>query len=732
MNKHLFTPSLFLLGLALPIAVSTTSLEAKPTPDSVTNSAHSAVKFSYSTEVARRSDFSETLHGVKVADPYRWMENIDSAETKAWLAGQKKKADSFFRTVPRLGALRNRLAALQNYQRYSPPFHEGDKWFYSANSGLQNQNVHYYTYDLNKPGKVIVDPNALSADGTVSISSIHLSPNGRYAAYGLQTSGSDWINWQIKDLNKGKVLSDKIEWSKFSGVTWSGDSRGFYYSRFPAPTPGADLKSVNSFHTLYYHRLGTLQSQDTIVFGTPGQRQSLISCGLSEDKHWLVVEVEIPTSDNTAIFVKDLRADEAPNQELNFKALPWQFKHKYSVVTVINNRLIAQTDAASPNSSLVSIDLTQPKAEWQEFVAPQKDSLDSAVYCGGKIFCAYLQDAHTVVDMYDLQGQKLASPEMPGLGTAMLAGGKSQDSQMYFVYSDFSTPASVYRYNLASGSVTPWHPAKFAFNPQSFTCKQVFVTSKDGTKVPMFLAYKKNLKINKDTPVLMYGYGGFNNSMPPYFSTRSLMWQEMGGIYAQVCIRGGGEYGEAWHKAGSVLQKQNCFDDFIAAAEWLIANNYTSTAKLAINGGSNGGLLVGACMTQRPDLFGCCVPEVGVMDMLRFSKFTIGHYWTADYGDVNKPDEFAALYKYSPYHNIKKGTHYPPTLITTGDHDDRVFPAHSFKFAAELEYAQGGPAPIILRVDSKAGHGGGKPVSKRLDSTAELLGFIAKALNVKY
>ncbi len=703
MTTRLFAFAMVALCLALPAAAAPPAYPSAP-----------------------RVDHVDEYHGVKVADPYRWLEELDSPQTRAWIEAQVSLTETFLQGLPQRASLRRRLDALQDFERYSTPWREGDRWFWFHNSGLQNQNILYTAQSAGGQARVLLDPNTLSQDGTVALAGTAISQDGRYLAYGLAEAGSDWNTWRVRDIQTGQDLPEQIRWVKFSGASWTRDGRGFYYSRYPAPQPGQDLKAVNHDHTLYYHRLGTPQTEDRRVFGILEHPDWSVSGGVTEDGRWLIISVERPDTENDALWVQDLACPDS-----RVRPLPGAFQAQFGAIEVEGNTLLARTDLGAPRFRLVSLDLAQEKADWQELVPQEADTLESASRAGNRLFLEYLHDAHTRIAVHDLTGRRLGEVTLPGLGSAGGFQARRQDTETFYSFTSFTVPTVVYRYDLATGKSSVWKQPKLTFDPGRYQTRQVFVTSKDGTRVPMFLSCARNLKPDGNLPVLMYAYGGFNYSLTPYFSATSMAWMEQGGVYAVPNLRGGGEYGEEWHQAGTRTRKQNVFDDFMAAGQWLVANNYTRPARLAIMGGSNGGLLVGACLTQRPELFGAAIPQVGVMDMLRFEKFTIGYAWVSDYGSVENPEEFAALRAYSPYHNLKVGTHYPPTLITTADHDDRVFPAHSFKFAAALQAAQGGEAPTLIRIETRAGHGAGKPTSKRLDEAADILAFLMRALGME-
>lgn len=726
--------SLFLaLALSAPLAMTFAqpTLAQMPQPSTVaaTISASETKATSNTVVKAERTDFTETIHGVKVADPYRWMEDIDSVQTRSWIEAQRQKTDAYMSTVPNRQAVRQYLEKLQNYPRFGAPTYEAGKYFYYYNSGLQNQSVLYMSESADKLGEPILDPNTFSKEGVSALTDAVPSPDGKFLAFAIAKSGSDWNQIQVLDLTTGQIISDMVKWVKFSTIVWDGASSGFYYSRYPEPAQDSNaLAGENKYHSLYFHKVGQTQAQDQLIYGNPQNPDISVYGNASEDHKWLCIEVSHSQNDNVAILAKDMTD---PNS--HFITLPNAFQAKFSIIGIKDDTLYAFTDMKASNGRIVSVKLTNNviDAPWKEVIPQTKESISSVSFVGGHIFVNYLHDASSRVSEYNLDGQFIREVKLPGIGSVSSFHGKQNSPKAYYSYTSFNTPAVIYAYDIASGKSSVWHQPKLSFNPNDFVTKQVFVKSTDGAKVPLFITHRKDVKINGDVPTLLYGYGGFAIDMTPGFSTRTMTWMQMGGIYAQASLRGGNEYGESWHIAGTKTQKQHTFDDFINCAQWLIDNKYTNSERLAINGGSNGGLLVGACLNQRPDLFGAAVPQVGVMDMLRFHKFTIGRYWTGDYGDVNKLKEFEALYKISPYHNVKEGATYPATLVTTGDHDDRVYPAHSFKYAAALQHAQAGPAPILIRIDSKAGHGAGKPISKRLDESADILSFIAQALGMK-
>jgi prolyl oligopeptidase len=676
--------------------------------------------------VAKKSDQVDDYHGIKVADPYRWLEDLDSQETRSWVEAENKVTFAFLESIPARSAIKERLTKLWNYEKYGVPFKEGNRYFYTRNSGLQNQSVLYTVTSLDGVPKEVLDPNTLSTDGTVALSGTQVSNDGKLLAYSLSASGSDWQEWKVRDVETGKDLSDQLKWVKFSGASWTHDDSGFFYSRYDEPK-GDSLKDTNYFQKVYFHKLGTPQSADVLVYERPDQKDWLFSGSVTEDGSYLILSIYQGTDSKNRVYYKDLK-----NKNSEVVKLLDEFDAAYSFVGNNGSRFWFQTDLQSPRGKIIEIDVTKPAREnWKVIVPESKEALQSSTHVNHKFILNYLKDAYTQVRIYDLAGKLLNEVQLPGIGSAEGFGGKATSTETFYSFTGFTTPTTIYRYDTVSGKSTVFRQPKVDFNPVAFETKQVFYESKDGTKVPMFITYKKGLKLDGNNPTYLYGYGGFNVSLSPAFSVGNLVWMEMGGVYAQPNLRGGAEYGEEWHQGGMKLKKQNVFDDFIAAADWLIKNNYTSTPKLAIGGGSNGGLLVGAVLTQRPDLFGAALPAVGVMDMLRFQKFTIGWAWVSDYGSSENADEFKALYSYSPLHNIKPGTSYPATMVTTADHDDRVWPGHSFKFAAALQAAQAGPAPVLIRIETKAGHGAGKPTSKIIEEVADRWAFLVKSLDMK-
>ena len=681
----------------------------------------------------RTADQTDTYHGIEVADPYRWLEDPNSEETVAWVEAQNKVTFGYLNQLPSRDRLNARLTELWNYERYGLPFKQGDRnadqpvrYFYSKNDGLQNQSVLYTLPSLDAEPTVLLDPNTLSEDGTVALSGIAISENAQYLAYGLSTAGSDWMEWKVRDIATGKDTDDHVQWVKFSGASWTHDHKGFFYSRYDEPKPDTQLEDVNRYQKLYYHTLGTPQSEDELIYERPDQPDWGFSGGVSEDGRYLIISVWLGTAPKNLLFYKDLQDPDSEVVEIIS-----EFEAQYSVIDNDGTTFWIQTDLDAPKGKVIAIDITNPDRDnWQTLIPEAEETLESVGVLNNQFVADYLKDAYTQIKIFDLTGDFVRTVELPGIGSAGGFGGDRTDTETFYSFTSFTIPTRIYRYDLTTGESTLFREPSIPFDPDAYETKQVFYPSKDGTQIPMFLTAKKGLERNGENPVLLYGYGGFSISLSPSFSVSNLVWLEMGGVFAVANLRGGGEYGEAWHEAGIKTHKQTVFDDFIGAAEWLIGEEYTKSEKLAIAGGSNGGLLVGACITQRPDLFGAALPAVGVMDMLRFNQFTIGWAWESDYGSPQNEDEFKALYAYSPLHNLKPGTAYPPTMITTADHDDRVVPAHSFKFAAALQAAHKGDNPVLIRIETKAGHGAGKPTTKQIEEATDKWAFLAHELDV--
>jgi prolyl oligopeptidase len=677
---------------------------------------------------APKSDTVDDYHGTKVPDPYRPLEDPDSAETRAWVEAENKVTYGFLDTIAERPAIKKRLTQLWDYEKFGIPSKEGNRYIYSRNSGLQNQSVLYKadTLDDADPA-VLIDPNTLSTDGTVALAGVSFSDDGNLMAYGIATAGSDWNEWRVRDVATSKDLPDVLKWIKFSGASWTKDGKGFYYGRFPEPKPGDDLKGANYYQKLYYHALGTPQSDDKLIYERPDQKEWQFSGTVTDDGKYLVITVGKGTDDKFRILYQDLTKDDSEPIEII-----GNFDYEYSFIDNDGPLFWFKTNNGAPRGKVIAIDVRAPEPKnWKEVIPEAAETLEGIDVVGGSFLALYLKDAHSQVRVFKTDGAPLREIDLPGLGTASGFSGKADDKETFFAFTSYTRPTTIYRYDVPAGKSEVFKSPKVDFNPDDYETTQVFYPSKDGTKIPMFLSHKKGMKPDPSTPCFLYAYGGFNIAITPGFSPSTLAWMEMGGLYAVANLRGGGEYGEEWHQGGTKLKKQNVFDDFIAAAEWLIDNKWTSTPKLAIEGRSNGGLLVGACMTQRPDLYGACVPGVGVMDMLRFHKFTIGWAWVDDYGSSDDPEEFQAIYKYSPLHSIKPGTCYPPTFVITADHDDRVVPAHSFKFAATLQAAQSCDNPVLIRIETKAGHGAGKPTAKVIDEAADKWAFLVKVLGVQ-
>ena len=673
---------------------------------------------------AEKVDTVDVYFGTEVADPYRWLENDTSAATAAWVEAENKVTNEYLAQIPFRKQLLERLTNLANYEKIGAPFKKHGKYYFYKNDGLQNQSVLYVQDSLEGEPRVFLDPNKLSDDGTVALTGLSFSHDGKYAAYTISRSGSDWTEIYVLDTVTGQLLDDHIEWAKFTGAAWQGD--GFYYSAYDAPVKGKDFSNVNENHKVYYHKIGTPQTEDKLIYQNPAYPKRFYYTGTSEDERILFV-YESGAGRGNNLFIKDLKKANAP-----FIQLTTDFDYQYSPIEVIDNNVYIFTNYGAPKNRIMVADINNPKLEnWKELIPEMESVLSSAEVIGGKLFLTYDKDASNHAYVYSQKGEHMHEIKLPSLGSVGFSGTKD-DKECFFVFTSFTTPGTIYKYDMDKNSYELYRAPKVEFNSDDFVTEQAFFPSKDGIMIPMFLTYKKDLERNGNNPVFLYGYGGFGISLNPGFTTSRIPFLENGGIYAQVNLRGGSEYGEEWHIAGTKMQKQNVFNDFISAAEYLINNKYTNPDKIAIVGGSNGGLLVGACMTQRPDLFKVAIPQVGVMDMLRYHKFTIGWNWASDYGTSEDSQEmFEYLKGYSPLHNLKPGTKYPATMVTTADHDDRVVPAHSFKFAATLQECNDGTNPTIIRIDSKAGHGAGKPMAKVLEEQADIYGFIMYNLKMK-
>jgi prolyl oligopeptidase len=672
---------------------------------------------------APRGGVVDVYHGQAVPDPYRGLEDPDRPETRAWIAAEAELTERFLAAIPARETIRRRLTALWDYERFGVPRRVGPGYVYSKNSGLQSQSVVYAAAALDAPPRVLIDPNGFSADGTVALTGMSFTDDGRYVAYATSASGSDWMTWRVRDVATGADLADEVRWSKFSGAAWLLDGSGFYYSRYAEPAADAQYKDEHYNHTIYFHRLGTAQADDKLVYERPDHPDWSLVAFVTDDGRWLVINASQGTDPNNRVFVADLHVP-----ELEIVAVAGEGDAAYDFIGNDGDTFYFCTTKDAPRGRVVAI--RAGEATLAEIVGENADSLEAATLFGDQFVLEYLHDAHSVVRRYDRRGVALGELSLPGLGTASGFGGKRSERETFYAFTSYTTPSTIFRLDLVTGVSTRVFAPAVPFDPDAFESEQLFYTSKDGTRIPLIVTRRKDTPRTPDVPTILYGYGGFNISLTPAFSPATLAWLELGGAFAVANIRGGGEYGEAWHLAGTKERKQNVFDDFIAAAEYLIALGYTRREKLAIYGGSNGGLLVGACMTQRPELFGAAIAAVGVLDMLRFQKFTIGWAWAADFGSSDDAEAFAYLRAYSPLHNLRAGEHYPPTLIVTADHDDRVFPGHSFKFAAALQAAQGGDAPVLIRIETKAGHGAGKPTGKVIDEATDRFAFLVKVLGV--
>ena len=716
----------------------------------------------------------DDYHGTKIADPYRWLEDTDSPQTKAWVEAENRLTFGYLATIPEREAIRKRLTEVWNYPKYSTPDKRGDKLFYLENSGLLNQSILYFQ-DGKKPPRVLLDPNTLSSDGTVALSVTEPSPNGRLLGYAVSTSGSDWQEIRVRNVETGRDLADTLKWVKFSGISWTRDNKGFFYSGYEAQTSGNRLTNVNRGQRVYYHHVGTPQSQDQVIYDRKDQPDWLFDAEVTDDGQFMILTIYQGSDPRTRVYYVDLANPKKPTLNAPVVKLIDDLESQNYFVHNMGDYFIVRTDRRAPKGQIVQIDINNADPRrWVTVVPEGKDALESASIAGERLVLGYLQDARSSLRLYgmpDLRDrrfnnrsrqpmsgrpltptsppgsssqntidpQRMSAPgwpfiadiPLPGIGSVGSISARPGDNEMFYSFTSFLSPTAIYRYDVKRRVNEAYRVAKLSIDASQFETRQVFYNSKDGTRVPMFITLKKGTVLDGNNPTILYGYGGFNVAETPSFSAANLVWMEMGGIYALANIRGGGEYGKEWHEAGMLGRKQNVFDDFIAAAEYLIREKYTSSAKLAISGGSNGGLLVGAVMTQRPELFGAALPAVGVMDMLRFHKFTIGWAWTSDYGSSDDPKQFGFLRAYSPLHNIKPGTRYPATLVTTADHDDRVVPGHSFKFAATLQAAQAGPAPVLIRIETKAGHGAGKPTTKRIEEAADRFAFLVRNLGMR-
>ena len=680
------------------------------------------IKYPETRKVTQVDDY----FGTKVSDPYRWLEDDKSAETATWVAAENKITQDYLSKIPFRVQVRKRLEEMWNYPKFTSPRKEGEYYYYYKNDGLQNQSILYRQKGLSGIPEVFLDPNTMSKDGTAAVGSPAFSKSKKYAAYLIAQAGSDWQEGYAMEVATKKQLSDKVQWIKFSGIAWKGDE-GFYYSRYPQPDEKSKMSKQNQFHAVYYHAVGTPQSSDVLIYEDKAHPLRNVNADVTEDERFLLIHTTEGTS-GAEIWVKDLK-----NNQKNFSLLIKGFDTEANVIDNDGERLLVRTNADAPNYKVVSIDPKNPgKENWQTILPTRTKLLQSVGTAGGKLFADYLEDASTRVYQTNYKGILEREIKLPGIGTSGGFGGYREDKELFYNYTSFNYPPAIFRYDIASGKSTLFRKAEAKINADNYQTVQSFFTSKDGAKVPMFITYKKGLQLNGNNPTLLYGYGGFNIASTPSFSISNALFLEQGGVYVLVNLRGGNEYGEAWHKAGMLQNKQNVFNDLIGAAEFLIKNKYTNPDKLAMRGGSNGGLLIGAVMTQRPDLFKVAIPQVGVMDMLRYHNFTIGWAWATEYGRSDKEADFKNLIKFSPLHNLKKGVKYPATLITTADHDDRVVPAHSFKFAATLQADNDGTNPTLIRIETRAGHGAGKPTSKQIEELADIWSFVMYNLGMTF
>lgn len=714
-------PKLTPLGACLLMLASVAAASSSP-PEARNNDGRPLV-YPETKQVQQVDDY----HGTQVPDPYRWLEDPDSEETRAWVQAQNRLTFGWLEQVPCRQRLRERLEQVWNYERYGLPSARRGRYFFLRNDGLQNQSVLYWSDGLAGEPKLLLDPNQLSPDGTVALTGVVPSDDGTLVAYGLARAGSDWQEWRVRDVATGQDLADRIQWVKFSSASWTPDGQGFYYSRYDEPPPGQELVATNYYHKLYYHRLGTPQSEDRLVYHRPDEKEWGFDADVTDDGRYLVIGVWRSTEEKHQLFYIDLQD---PQQQV--VELITGFDASYAFVGNEGSRFFVLTDLDAPRYRLVAIDLARPEREaWQTLIPERDDVLQQVTHVGGRLFAVYLHHAHSQVQMFSTAGEALGELPLPDLGSVSGLGGRADDTETFYSFTNFSTPTVIYRFDLTANRSEVFRRPQVAFDPAAYETHQVFCTSKDGTRVPLFVVHRKGLPKDGNAPTLLYGYGGFNQSLTPAFSPARIVWLELGGILAVANLRGGGEYGRQWHEAGMKEKKQNVFDDFLAAAEYLQQAGYTRPERLAIQGGSNGGLLVAAAMTQRPELFGAVICQVGVLDMLRYHKFTIGWAWVGEFGSADDPHEFEYLYRYSPLHNVRPGTSYPATLIMTADHDDRVVPAHSFKFAAALQQAQAGPAPILIRIAESAGHGAGKPTTKLIDEQADIYAFLVRTLGIE-
>jgi prolyl oligopeptidase len=676
----------------------------------------------------RRVDQVDVYHGVEVADPYRWLEEDVrvSPDVADWVRRQNEVTFAYLESLPERAAIEERLTELWNVERFGVPQKVGGQYVYTKNDGLQNQSTLYIADSFDTDGEVLLDPNSWSEDGTVALGGTSFSEHGRYLAYAVASAGSDWRTWRVMEVSTRRILDDEVEWSKYSrSVSWTKDERGFFYARYEEPSSDDQFQGLTLNQKIFYHRVGTGQAEDVLVYQRPDEPSWGFGTDVTEDGRFLIISARVGTDDRYRVLYRDLTEPYGVALDLINN-----FDHDYSFAGSRGTNFYFKTSLDAPNKRLIAIDIANPAREnWKEIIPEKDEPLLWVSIVNNQLVAEYLRDAVTKVSIYTLNGRPVRDVEFSKIGSAYGFSGKPSDAETFYSFSSYATPPSVYRYDMKTGESKLLRRASVDFDPDDYEVKQIFYKSKDGTRIPMFITHKKNIQLDGGNPTLLYGYGGFNISLTPRYSPARIAWMERGGVYAVANLRGGGEYGENWHQAGTKLNKQNVFDDFIAAAEYLIEKGYAASDTLAIQGGSNGGLLVGAVMNQRPELFGAALAAVGVMDMLRFHRFTAGRYWIDDFGSPDDPEEFKALYAYSPYHNIREGVEYPPTLITTADHDDRVVPGHSFKYTAALQRAQAGDGPTLIRIETDAGHGAGKPTSKRIQEIADQYAFVLHHLD---
>ncbi len=706
---------------------SPTAAPPAPDPHGVKLPIAPSVRRSIAYPEARRGSVVDDYYGVRVADPYRWLEDLDALETRSWIEAQNRVTSDFLAQIGERGHIEQRLRELYGFERYGVPEKRGSRYFYSRNEGLQNQPVIFVEEAPGGAPRVLFDANALSPDGTVAIAFTSPSPDGALLAYGLATAGSDWVEVRVRDVATGRDLPDRLEWTKFTRVAWTSDRRGFFYSRFPEPTKDAPRGAPTYFNKLYHHRLGAPVAKDALVYERPDHKEWMFDGEVTDDGQHLVVTVSKSTDEKNLVLVGDL--SRGLPERVTLTEIVSTFEAEYELVGGEASRLWFRTNRGAPRGRIVAIDLLRPsEPKWAEIVRESTEALERASWVDDRLVLTYLKDARNEVRVHDKSGRFQHGAELPGLGTVRGLEGRQRDKETFFSFASFTTPAEIFRYEPRTNKSSVFRTPQLPFDPSRYETRQVFVASRDGARVPLFITHRVGLVPDGQTPTFLYGYGGFNIAITPAFDPALLEWVEMGGIYAVASLRGGGEYGKEWHEAGMKLGKQTVFDDFIATARWLVASGLTRVDRLAIGGRSNGGLLVGACLTQHPELFGAALPAVGVMDMLRYHRYTIGWAWADEYGTVDDPTEFRALLAYSPLHAIRPGTRYPATLVTTADHDDRVVPAHSFKFAAALQAAQSGDAPVLIRVETRAGHGAGTPTAKLIEEQADRWAFLVRAL----